>query len=274
MYKKNKSKKVPVYKQNLKPLYGINSSQKDSIIALLQRSKTEEKNKETLYMYNGVPVARVTTILEETASNAGLVIWANRLGFKHISSTAASKMFTDIGSEVHDYAECVVNGYETRLHSHTPEAANCKAAFDKWWDDLNKQHEKVRVLKTECPMSCKWFGGTCDLIINIDGKNILVDYKTSKDIYNQYFLQLAAYKYLIEECTFGSTMKLDGCMIVRLPKDGKPYETKMLDFSNPVHRKIINDAESTFWSMVLTYYSRSNVYSELNRVRKGCHNNT
>lgn len=266
---KRSKRKVPAYKQNLKPLYGINSSQKDMIIALLQRSHTEENNKNTLYQYNGKPVARVTTILEETTNNPGLVIWANRLGFKHINSTSASKMFTDIGSEVHAYAEDVVNGFDTSLHSHTKEADNCKAAFNEWWDDLHKNHKSIKVLQTERAMSCKWFGGTCDLILNIDGKNILIDYKTSKDIYNQYFLQLAAYKYLIEECTFGSTMKLDGCMIVRLPKDGGHYETKLLDLSNPKHKEIMAEAESTFWSMVLTYYSRKNVYGELSKVRKG-----
>ncbi len=43
------------------------------------------------------------------------------------------------------------------------------------------------------------YAGTLDRIINLNGKRILVDIKTSNAIYDSYWLQLAAYRRLLVE---------------------------------------------------------------------------
>lgn len=47
--------------------------------------------------------------------------------------------------------------------------------------------------------SAQKFGGTPDAIGIIDGKHVLVDWKTSNGVYSDYLVQLAAYKHLIED---------------------------------------------------------------------------
>jgi hypothetical protein len=41
------------------------------------------------------------------------------------------------------------------------------------------------------------FAGTVDRVIRLNGKNILMDIKTSNNLHNSYWLQLAAYKELL-----------------------------------------------------------------------------
>ena len=43
------------------------------------------------------------------------------------------------------------------------------------------------------------YGGTVDCYCKLDGKPTLLDFKTGKAIYDEYFVQLAAYKALLEE---------------------------------------------------------------------------
>ena len=55
-----------------------------------------------------------------------------------------------------------------------------------------------RVIETEKQLVCPYFGGTLDCLAEIDGRIYIIDFKTSNHITYKYFLQLAAYKYMIE----------------------------------------------------------------------------
>lgn len=79
----------------------------------------------------------------------------------------------------------------------TAKARNSFAQFLKW----NAQ-TKLRVIQTEKSLvSEKYkYGGTWDGIgRDVDGKLVLIDWKTSNAVYGDYLYQLAAYAILIEE---------------------------------------------------------------------------
>ena len=56
--------------------------------------------------------------------------------------------------------------------------------------------------------------GTIDRIVTIDGKTLLLDIKTSNNIYDSYWLQLASYRRLFERKN--PDMKIDSVAIVWL----------------------------------------------------------
>jgi hypothetical protein len=77
-------------------------------------------------------------------------------------------------------------------------ARNSFAQFLKW----NAQ-TKLRVVQTEKALVSEKhrYGGTWDGIgRDVDGKLVLIDWKTSNAVYGDYLYQLAAYAILIEEC--------------------------------------------------------------------------
>ena len=95
-------------------------------------------------------------------------------------------------------------------------------------------------------------------------KIYLVDYKTSNHIGFKYILQLAAYRYMLRT-ELG--IEIDGCIILQLAKDRVSYNEYVLNFSNPDHLKYINDSETTFLSLVYSYYNIINIedrYKNLN----------
>lgn len=59
------------------------------------------------------------------------------------------------------------------------------------------------------------YAGTMDLLARVNGATTLVDFKTSKAVYPEMFLQLAAYAVALEEMGYA---KPTAAMVVRLPK--------------------------------------------------------
>jgi len=74
------------------------------------------------------------------------------------------------------------------------------------------------------------YAGTYDLLAEIDGELTVIDYKTSKDIYDNYWMQIAAYLFASRHLR-----KLEGrelptqAGIIRFPKDGAGFEVELKD---------------------------------------------
>ena len=75
-------------------------------------------------------------------------------------------------------------------------AENAVLSFFEW-----KKRHKIEVIFCEQQMvSDKMlYGGTVDCYCKLDGKPTLLDFKTGKAIYEEYFVQLAAYAELLKE---------------------------------------------------------------------------
>ena len=63
-------------------------------------------------------------------------------------------------------------------------------------------------------------GGTCDLILKIGKKTVIADLKTSKGLYDEFIIQLGAYRKLYELQT---GVKINAGLLLRLDKEGKEY---------------------------------------------------
>lgn len=87
--------------------------------------------------------------------------------------------------------------------------------FQKYLD-WEKEHDIQPILLEAQLVSEKYkFGGTLDNYCLLDEIPTLIDYKTSKAIYEDYFYQLAGYKILLEE--YGHPV--EQCLILRIGRD-------------------------------------------------------
>ena len=96
----------------------------------------------------------------------------------------------------------------------TPDHMKAVNHFTIWATQHNVKfiHSEQNVYSKEM-----WVGGIADLVIELDGKRLVGDIKTSSGIYNEHFFQAAAYDICLEEMGLGS---VEGYLIINLKKDG------------------------------------------------------
>ena len=215
----------------------------------------EVKLKENKYFHNGIPVPRVTEIISKMISEEYLLHWANGLGFKHQSYKKTIDAAANLGTESHDLINRFLTG------NISPSSNIPYLGFRKWWMDINASNE-VKVVGAEQELTCPYFGGTYDLLVEINGLLYLVDFKTSNHVSYKYFLQLAAYKYMLELQGY----KIDGCIILQLDKKEIKYTEYPLIFSNPIHLDYIQKSLNTFLSLVYSYHNIYQAESMYNNI--------
>lgn len=140
----------------------------------------------------------------------------------------------DVGNMVHEWLEAYGDAYlaESEEMPYVPEHPMAQSgcnAFLQWVE----KHD-VKFVATERKVYSRIFkySGTFDLLAYVDGKLTLVDYKTSKRVYPEYFLQSSAYvwayeeeqRYLVEKGVIDSYDPIEQVMILRVPKDGSKFE--------------------------------------------------
>lgn len=194
---------------------------------------------------NGYHVPRVTSILSTMIHSDVLMYWANNLGFKKIKYKEAITKAANIGTEAH-----------YRIELFLKDKLDCTdnipyLGFKSWWDDVISMGNRISVLASEEELVCEWFGGTCDALFTINGKVYLVDFKTSNYVSYKYFLQLAAYKYMLER----QGVRVDGVIVLQLGKEEVGYNEYLLDFSVKEHIEFMNQCTTTFFSLVYGYYN-------------------
>lgn len=212
------------------------------------------------YMYNGKIVPRVTHVLSEMLHEDSLMGWSNYIGlykrqkYKEVLDRAA-----DIGSHTHNAIEKYLV-YNEKLDSDTiplyirTEVVNTYSAFLEWWKYVSEHN--VEIIMQEQPMSCPYYGGTLDLLIKIDGKIYLVDFKTSNHIGYKYYLQLAAYRRMLYT-EYG--IDIDGCILLQLSKTSPTFNEYMIDLYRFEDQYFMIQCDQAFLSLVYAYYHRHNV---------------
>jgi len=98
-----------------------------------------------------------------------------------------SKRASDRGTDIHAYLEARLNRLEPEELSD--DAVPYKQAADDWFDAVGASFEDVQ---TEVTLFHPSYAGTTDLIGILDGAACIVDFKTSKAIYDEAALQLSA----------------------------------------------------------------------------------
>ena len=211
---------------------------------LLLNDLTVFNKRKARYTYNGRGIPSVTELLSFIDSE-GLIGWANRIGRQGLDNREVAMKAAEFGTMVHESIEMYLKGKKVE-HPNV-----CLEAFKKWWKGINNCH-RVRILGQEEPMVGEFFAGTYDLLISIDDKPYMVDFKTSNHVGYKYFMQLAAYRYLIY---IKKNINLEGCLVLQFDKEEPNFREFPLTFSNPDEYEFIENCYRAFMGVVYTYYN-------------------
>lgn len=159
-------------------------------------------------------VPGVTTIIGVLAKPA-LVPWANKLGLEGI----------DVAKYVDDKAEIGTYGHAlvmADLGAPPPDTSEYSAsqisqaenALLSWYAWKKGKAIKPVLIEESIVDDELGFGGTVDLVAEIDGQLELIDLKTGKGIWPEHSIQLAAYRHLV----VGLGHKPVRCRILNIPR--------------------------------------------------------
>lgn len=145
-----------------------------------------------------------------------LITWANNLGLEGIDSTKYRDEAADVGTLAHLMVQAHLQGFEINYDEFSPLsidlATNAVLSYLEW----EKGHS-IKPILCETPLvsDLKRYGGTIDCYCELDGKKVLLDFKTGKAIYDEYFVQLAGYAELLRE----KGHEVEECHILRIGRD-------------------------------------------------------
>lgn len=174
-----------------------------------------------------------------------------------------------VGSRAHDWAETYINMHLGGLPDAAKEMAEKALGYDPGEDEESQrvqsairaflQWEKthdVEYLASERVAYSKEHGyaGRGDLVARVNGALTLCDFKTSKGIYPEYYLQGSAYaKAFEEEGIYGPFDKIG---VLRIPKDGSEFEYGTATQIGALYRSFLSALHLTRWK------SRGKDYAE------------
>lgn len=226
--------------------------------ALSEISFTTNSKSSIYYNKNGIKVPRVTEILDKMIHNDALMYWANSLGMKGIRYKDAMNRAANTGTSAHSAIE-----HFLKEKMYTDDNIPF-LGFMMWYVTITEQlNLPVEVIHIEHKMACDWFGGTLDALMKIGSRIYLVDFKTSNHIRYNYFLQLAAYRFMLRVV---EGIEVDGVIVLQLDKDEPGFNEYLLDFRIMDHLVFANQCEETFLSLVYAFYNVQKVEKDYNDI--------
>lgn len=237
------------------------------------------------YEYQNIQVPRVSKILDEAIGKNGLITWAARVGYKKMNEIKDKAL--RVGSATHELIEEYLTtnkqpgakiGYvSSKYDLDERELESAITSFNNfkfWYDNFTSSGNTLEVIGLEVPVVCPWYGGTIDMIANINGQNFIIDFKTSKQISMEYLLQTCSYAWMVNSgyCTICD--KVEGIGILRFDKtNAYTYDEYFLNSAIPWQADMLNQHTKTFWSIVNSFYnlmySKDLTYSEYDFTLKG-----
>lgn len=193
----------------------------------------ESNRRGGFYWMKGKPYVSVTTVLK-VLDKPALLFWSNREiyraamvnpGISEEEAMLAPHKTSDKaktrGTTVHSLVENYKHGKD-----YLENVDEFFKPYAQAFHDFVEDH-KLQVIENERSVISKKYGyaGTLDMLARIgdSDKVYIFDIKTGKDIYDEAFLQMSAYKQALEEVG----VKVDGIGVILLKtgKDGKPTGT-------------------------------------------------
>lgn len=197
------------------------------------------------YIFDGVERKgrSVTTILNRVLAKQGLALWPLDVAMKLLASRLPSISQKDLeeaagehiklrnkggdtGTVTHGLIAQILTGSEHALDARpTPEVTLALSAFANWRDVMNP-----KVLASEQMVASLRgnYYGTFDGIFEINGRLVMVDFKTTNTsreapdgIYAKDFIQLGGYLAAYTEESAEHAYDIDLLMIVSIQKNGK-----------------------------------------------------
>lgn len=201
---------------------------------------------------DGTLVPGVTTIIN-LLDKPALIQWAWKLGKEGKDWKTERDSAGDIGTLVHELVMSYWTKEEVDLSGYTLEqcdmARTCAEKIHSWTD-----LEDIEPILVEIPLVSEVykFGGQPDLYAKVNGKNRLIDIKTSSGIYDSHWLQNAAYGILLR---VARGFKVDEYQILWLPKHN--------DFACPL-RTNLSTEKKIFKNLLKIYHYRQSIKKEAN----------
>jgi hypothetical protein len=157
-----------------------------------------------------------TTTILGVINKPALMYWAWDLGMQGIDYRKYTDEMASIGTLVHKRIEDHIKGVETDFADYRPTQIKISDVgyhkFLEWEQENNPQYLRSELMLSSAKYG---YGGTVDLYARIGEKYVLIDFKTSKAIYDDQFCQVSAYAQLLRE----NGMLCDEVMILRIGRD-------------------------------------------------------
>lgn len=148
---------------------------------------------------DGKRVPSVTTYLG-VLSKPAIIQWAWECGVAGLDYRKVRDQAGDTGTLVHCLIMCQLKKIEPDLTDYSPnEIATTYSSMSKFNQWVNNKAIEPILLEEPLVSEKFLFGGTPDFYGRIDDQLTVLDFKTGKEIYQDNFCQLAAYKKLLEE---------------------------------------------------------------------------
>lgn len=191
------------------------------------------------------PMPSVTSIISSAGVSRGLMAWSAKMAAEfavdrmdewiHLDREAAIKLVKgaafrhsgramQVGTDAHAYAEDRLNGL---AKPEGKAAAMLAGGGDRACENVDKliAGTGMKPILTEAAV---WsedyaYAGTLDGVVEIDGRTLLVDWKTSRSVYGEMALQMSGYRYATHVEVDGVTdtmLPVDGAAILHIPKEG------------------------------------------------------
>jgi hypothetical protein len=170
---------------------------------------------------DGTIVPSVTQVLNVLNKGEAMQHWAWELGRQGLDYRAVRDSAARVGTLAHDLIASHFERQIVGLVGYSPEevekAKRCFAKYLAWEKD-----NPLMPVMIETPMVSEEYryGGTPDLLAEINGDFVLLDFKTGGGIYDGMFAQLAAYRQLFTERGW----PVAGASIIRISPDDDAYE--------------------------------------------------
>lgn len=173
------------------------------------------------FLKDGSRVPGTTTVIGRFKDSGGLIHWAWEQGRDGLDYRASRDTAGEIGNLAHALIEQNILGRPPEdcpdLSAVDPEKLlKARGAFDAYMSWASQS--RLEIVETEMPLLSEEhrFGGTPDAVGLLDGKHVLLDWKSSNRIYGDYLTQIAAYAHLIEA---NRPYKIEGFHLCRFAKE-------------------------------------------------------
>jgi len=172
------------------------------------------------YLIEGKVVPGVTTICG-IINKPGLYYWYGKYGTAECERIKEES--SKFGAGVHELIEACLGGQMPTLGPvQTTIINNFKTAFIGY-----------KMIATEVVIKNQehGYGGTADCIAEKNGKLVLIDWKTSKDVYPEQYLQLSAYKEGLKKNYGGTSYDINQVQIFHMNKESNTWQVLEVDVS-------------------------------------------
>lgn len=149
---------------------------------------------------DGTRVPGVTTIIKCLEDSGGLLHWAWQCGIDGIDYRKARDKAADAGTLAHDLIEAEIKGEPLPTDADDAKLESAMNALERFREWRRQTQAIIETHERPLVSECYRFGGTPDAVATINGKRVLLDWKSSNGVYGPYLAQLGGYAILIEEC--------------------------------------------------------------------------